>query len=201
MLTLSNNINGNDDDIEVVENVLRGDVEAFSSLVRKYQKKMINTAYRMTGSYEDACDIVQDSFIAAYKALSGFRREASFQTWLTGIVMNNTRNRMKQRKVRESVTVSLGGTDEQNSGCPELPSGDRSAFEELDRREIQQGIEHCLGTLGADFREVIVLRDIRQHSYTEISAMLGLADGTVKSRLARAREMMKDCLRKIFGSF
>lgn len=192
---------GPDEDLECIAGVLKGDIETYSFIVRKYQKKMLNTAFRMTGDYEDSCDIVQDSFIAAYKALAAFRGEASFQTWLTGIVINHTRNRLRQKKGRESVTVSLAGPDGGVGDCREPAAQDRSAFEELDRKEMREGLEYCIATLNEEFREVLVLRDVQQYSYEEISGALGLPDGTVKSRISRAREALKECLRKKLGRF
>jgi RNA polymerase sigma-70 factor (ECF subfamily) len=189
-------------DAEVVERVRSGDIEAFSILVRRYQKRMLNVAYRMCGDYEDSCDIVQDSFISAFKALKGFRGEASFPTWLTGIVMNNTRNRLRQRSGARFRTVSLdaaGGPAEEGRRPPDIPSGEPSPFDELGDREIQAAVQACIGTVEPEFREVMVLRDIRQHSYSEIGAILGLPEGTVKSRLFRARECMKECLKKKLG--
>lgn len=187
-------------DNEVIDRVRGGDIEAFSILVQKYQKRMLNVAYRMCGDYEDSCDIVQDSFLSAFKALKGFRGEASFPTWLTGIVMNNTRNRLKQKKSFHSSTVSLDGQG-QESSCPhDIPSGDRSPFEQLGNKEIQAAVQACIGTVDPEFREVMVLRDIQQYSYSEVGEILGLAEGTVKSRLFRAREAMKECLKKKLGS-
>lgn len=192
-------------DAEVVERVRGGDVEAFSILVRRYQKRMLNAAYRMCGDYEDSCDIVQDSFISAFKALKGFRGEASFATWLTGIVMNNARNRLRQRSGGRFKTVSLdsvetaGGRGQEGPRAPDIPSGERSPFDELGDREIQAAVQACIGTVDPEYREVMVLRDIRQHSYSEIGEILGLPEGTVKSRLFRARECMKECLKKKLG--
>lgn len=188
-------------DGEVVARVRGGDIESFSILVRRYQKRMLNVAYRMCGDYEDSCDIVQDSFISAFKALKGFRGEAGFPTWLTGIVMNNARNRLKQRKGVQSRTVSLdaAGGQGQDNAPGDIPSSERSPFEQLGNKEIQAAVQACIGTVEPEFREVMVLRDIQQHSYSEIGEILGLAEGTVKSRLFRARECMKECLKKKLG--
>lgn len=186
-------------DDEVIGRVRGGDVEAFSLLVRRYQKRMLNTAFRMCGDYEDSCDIVQDSFIAAFKGLKGFRGESSFPTWLTGIVMNNARNRLKQKKSLRSSTVFLDEKGPQDSCFPEIPSAVESPFEHVGNKEIQAAVEACLQTIEPDFREALVLRDIQQYSYAEVGAILGLAEGTVKSRLFRAREAMKECLKRKLG--
>ena len=194
-------IAGRDVDMEAVLRVRSGDIEAFSILVNKYQNRMLNTAFRMLGDYNDSCDAIQDSFISAFKALGSFRGEASFQTWLRRIVMNNARNRLKQ-KGREVGLVSLEGFSPKADSCPlDPPSLEASAFEQLNRKELQEGVQYCIDTLDTAFREVLILRDIQQYTYDEISSVLKLQDGTVKSRLFRARELLKDCLKKRFRDF
>jgi len=188
-------------DNDVIDRVRGGDVEAFSILVRRYQKRMLNAAFRMCGDYEESCDIVQDSFLSAFKALKQFRGEASFPTWLTGIVMNNTRNRLKQKKSfhLSTVSLSIGGQGPEDFCHSEIPSGELSPFEQLGNKEIQAAVQACIGTIEPEFREALVLRDVQQYSYAEVSAILGLAEGTVKSRLFRARAAMKECLKKKLG--
>lgn len=183
----------------MIDRVRGGDSEAFSILVRRYQKRMLNAAFRMCGDYEESCDIVQDSFLSAFRALKQFRGEASFPTWLTGIVMNNTRNRLKQKKSFLVSTVSLDAQGQEGFCFPDIPSGELSPFEQLGNKEIQAAVQDCIGTIEPEFREALVLRDVQQYSYAEVCAILGLAEGTVKSRLFRARAAMKECLKKKLG--
>jgi RNA polymerase sigma-70 factor (ECF subfamily) len=89
------------DDAGLVARCQGGDMSAFEVLVERHQRRMLNTAYRMLGDYQEACDVVQESFLAAYRAIGGFRREAKFTTWMTSIVMNQARNRLQQRSARD----------------------------------------------------------------------------------------------------
>jgi RNA polymerase sigma-70 factor (ECF subfamily) len=191
-----------DDDIKYVILCQKGDTEAFAVLVEKHQKKMLNIAYRMTGNYEDACDVVQEAFLSAYKSLKTFRRESRFSTWLYRIVMNHTKNRLQQIKARsrheDSAFEDPPETEGGRSLC-RMPSGDAALIEQIEKRELNEKVQECIGALDDEFREVIVLRDIQGFSYDEIRDILHIPDGTVKSRLFRARTALKDCLVKIFG--
>jgi RNA polymerase sigma-70 factor (ECF subfamily) len=189
-----------DEDASLVSACQRGDDEAFGLLVERHQKKMINVAYRMTGSYEEACDIVQDAFLSAYRAIGTFRAEARFSTWLCGIVLNAARTRLRRNKDERQRTVSL----DDPAGAPErlilgAEAREASALEVLERKEVQAAVQHCIGTLAAEYREVVVLRDILGYSYDEVRATVGAPEGTIKSRLFRAREAVKNCLKAMLG--
>ena len=187
-----------DDDRDLVTLCQRGDTDAFEQLVIRHQKKMLNIAYRMTSSYEDACDIVQDAFVSAYKEIKRFEGRSQFSTWLGTIVINLSRNRLKQiRTSRDRREVSINAKE--GAICIDPPSGEPSALEMIEKRAIQRGVQECIGKLDMDFRAVVVLRDIRGFAYNEIGDMLKVAEGTVKSRLFRAREMLKNCLKKVLG--
>ena len=191
-----------DEDYELVSQCKRGDVDAFEMLVKKHEQRMFNIAYRMLGNYDDACEIVQDAFISAYRGIKHFRGMAKFSTWLSTIVINLSRNRLKQLKtVRSHEQLSLsnpvaaGGEEMQ----PELASSEHSALETVEQRDIQEKVQECINALDAEFKEVLVLRDIQGFSYDEISEMLKVPGGTVKSRLFRARAAVKDCLKSLLG--
>ena len=191
-----------DDDAGSVTRCRRGDTEAFASLVRKHQKRMLNIAYRMTGDYDDACDVVQESFLSAWRAIGKFRGDARFSTWLTGIVLNQARSHLAQRAARARRDgISLDDPADIASGKFEdgLCAQGTSPAERLEKREMEARVQACIGRLDEEQREVIVLRDIQGFSYEEIGAVLKMPDGTVKSRLFRARSALKDCLRPLFG--
>ena len=191
-----------DEDLEFVTLCQRGDVDAFRPLVEKHQKKMLNIAYRMMGDYDAACEVVQDAFLHAYKAIQKFRGEARFSTWLCRIVINLSKNRIKQMKTRlEREGVSLDAPIETEDGqVPhDPPAQEPSALEEMERKEIQTAVQVCINALDQDYREVLVLRDIQGLSYDEIGEILKIPDGTVKSRLFRARDALKEGLKKVLG--
>jgi RNA polymerase sigma-70 factor (ECF subfamily) len=156
----------------------------------------------MMGDYEAACEVVQDAFFNAYKAIRKFRGEARFSTWLCRIVINLSKNRIKQMKTRlEREGVSLDAPIETEDGqVPhDPPAQEPSALEEMERKEIQTAVQVCINALDDDYREVLVLRDIQGLSYDEIGEILKIPDGTVKSRLFRARDALKEGFKKVLG--
>jgi RNA polymerase sigma-70 factor (ECF subfamily) len=189
------------DDAALVASWRKGDISSFEALVNKYQKRMLNIAFRITGNYEDACEVVQDVFVAAFRKIDSFRGESRFSTWLTSIVVNMSRNRFQQIQTkRMHEPFSLDGTSA-DADCPvhEHPSHAPSALERLERLDLHEKLQGCIKTLAAEFRETIVLRDLQDFSYDEICTILKVREGTVKSRLFRAREMVKDCLKRAVG--
>ena len=191
-----------DEDYEFVSLCKKGDVDAFEVLVKKHQKRMFNIAYRMMGNYEEASEIVQDAFVSAYRGIKNFRGRAKFSTWLYTIVINLAKNRLKQLKARlhyekYSIDNPIPTHESQIHGEP--ASSDLSALERLEKRETQQKVQGCIDSLDGEFKEVLVLKDIQGFSYDEISDLLKVPEGTVKSRLFRAREAVKDCLKKVIG--
>jgi RNA polymerase sigma-70 factor (ECF subfamily) len=191
-----------DEDREIISLCKRGNTDAFEFLVNKYQKKMLNIAYRMIGNYDDSCEIVQDAFVSAFKKIKHFREEARFSTWLYTIVVNLSKNRLKQAQVkghREELTLD-NPIDSANKHMKKDPVSDEpSVLEKIEKRETKEVVQKCIDSLDYEFREVIVLRDIQGFSYDELSDMLKIKEGTVKSRLFRAREALKNCLKRVLG--
>ncbi len=191
-----------DEDSELVSFCKKGDVDAFEVLVKKHQKRMLNIAYRMIGNYEEACEIVQDAFVSAYRNLKGFKGKSKFSTWLYTIVMNLSKNRLKQLKTqlhREKFSIDNPILTNDGQIKVEPASSEPSALEKLEKRDVQQKVQECINSLDDEFREVLILRDIQGFSYGEISDLLKAPEGTVKSRLFRAREAIKDCLKNVIG--
>ena len=187
------------DDKALVAACRRGDTSAFESLVLRHQRMIFNVALRMVGGYEEAADIVQDSFISAWNKIGDFRGEARFSTWLTAIVVNLTRNRLRQRAVgerRSAYSLNSPLPDCEEGMLPDPPSLTPSALEQLEEAELRQMVQRCIGALDQGFREVLVLRDMQEMSYEEVGKALNLREGTVKSRLFRARDAIKDCLKR-----
>jgi RNA polymerase sigma-70 factor, ECF subfamily len=195
--TASLNNSGEDADFAIIGKCRNGDINSFQVLVERYQKKMLNISYRMLDDYDDACDVVQESFISAYKALSKFRGDSTFSAWITAIVMNHSRNRLKQRKIRtgrECVSIDTTIDLENESASLDLPAENASAHDRLEKMELQRRVQACINSLSGEYKDVVILRDLQEFSYDEISSILNLAEGTVKSRLFRARDSLKDCL-------
>ena len=191
-----------DEDLAFVALCQEGDADAFEHLVRRHQKRMLNIAYRVIGNYDEACEIAQDAFVAAYKNIAGFQRKAKFSTWLYAICINLARNRRKRlttRHFREGRSLDDPIATPDGEMAVDPPASEPTPLERLEARDIRHYVQGCINTLDVDFKEVLVLRDIQGFSYEEISAMLKVPAGTVKSRLFRAREGMKDCLKKVMG--
>jgi len=191
-----------DDDLDRVAAAQDGDLDAFEYLVRKHQKRMLNIAFRITGDEDDAVEVVQDAFVSAHRHLKGFRKEAKFSTWLTSITVNLSRNRLKQTAARRArVPVSLDAPIPVGDGdlLPDPPSREPSVLDRLARQDVSTAVRNCIGALEQEFREVIVLRDMQELAYEEVAAALQLAIGTVKSRLFRAREAVRECLKRTLG--
>jgi RNA polymerase sigma-70 factor (ECF subfamily) len=196
------NRNIEDDDAGFVARCRKGDTEAFSFLVRRHQKKMLNTAYRMIGDYEEACDVVQDAFLSAYRAIGKFRGDARFSTWLCGIVLNHARTHMAQKSAcsrREAVSLDDPANPRDGNLINASHLQEESIVERIEKREVETKVQECIGCLDGEQREVLVLRDIQGFSYEEIGVMLKLPEGTVKSRLFRARNTLKEGLLRVFG--
>jgi RNA polymerase sigma-70 factor (ECF subfamily) len=191
-----------DEDFALLASWRSGELSSFEALVRKYQKRMINIAFRITGDYEDACEVTQDAFVAAYRGIDSFRGESRFSTWLTSVTLNLSRNRLQQaqsKRRNEIYSLDTPGNGEDCARPLERPSSAPSALEQLELRAVHEKLQECIKALSVNFREAMVLRDMQDYSYDEICAILKVREGTVKSRLFRAREMVKDCLKRVVG--
>ncbi len=180
---------------ELVRRAKQGDRMAFDELMEKYQREVITVAFRMLGQYEDSLEVAQEAFFRAYRGLSRFREEAAFRTWLYQIVLNLCRHRRRwYARHRVGQTISLDapleaeGSDTMADRVADPSVGPR---EEATRREIQETIRRALEQLPVPFKTILVLRDIEGLSYEEISAICKEPVGTVKSRLHRARAMLR----------
>ena len=181
-------------DSDFVERLRAGEAEAFDILITRYSGDIYSLLYRMTEDAEEAKDLTQETFLSAFKAIRSFRGEAELKTWLFRIALNHSRNRFrwwKRRKRSETVSiekplgegnVTLGDTLADDCESPE---------EAVMRLERQRRLIKMLNTLPDVFREAIVLCDIEGLGYEEIARAVGISIGTVKSRIARGRELLR----------
>jgi RNA polymerase sigma-70 factor (ECF subfamily) len=191
-----------DEDAVFVLRCRKGDADAFEVLVSRHQKKMLNIAYRLMGDYDEACDVVQESFLSAYRAIGKFRGQARFSTWLYSIVVNHAKSRLKQKGdlFRHEGAILDDPTEaKEGSPCSGTQGMGNAPDERLEKKDLKNRVRQCIMSLDGEQREVIVLRDIQGFSYSEIGQMLKLPDGTIKSRLFRARNALKDCLKGMLG--
>jgi len=184
---------------EVIENCKAGDGKAFSEIVLQRQKKVFNIAYRMLGNSEEAKDLAQDVFISVFESIKDLKEEIKFDAWLTQITLNHCRNRWKYLKRRQYFSSdSLDDPVETEDGSIPRAISDPSDNPEilLEKKMIQELIQKGLLKLKEDQRELLVLRDLQGYSYEEMGEALGLPEGTIKSKLHRARMDLKEILER-----
>jgi len=158
-----------------------------------------NLALRLTGNRADAEDLAQDALLRAIRALPGFRGESLASTWLYRITVNSWKNRVRSEKRRafwRTITLGLVTGDDGEETVRELPASDPPLDANLEQEEKSAGVQRALLELDDDDRAIVVLRYVEEKSYEEIGAVLGLPQGTVKSRLFRARAKLKVLLEK-----
>ena len=181
------------EDKEVIERVLAGDNDAFGLLVEKYQTKVYNLALRMCGNEDDAFDLSQDSFLRAWKSLGSFQFESSFSTWLFRLSSNICLDFLRAKKRRAAVSLTMV-SDEDEETQLDLPDGGPTPEEAALAAEDRQILMQAINSLPADQRQIITLRAINDLSYTQIAEILNIQEGTVKSRLSRARTALRNKL-------
>ncbi len=184
-----------DEDLAIVRRFKAGDKDAFTILVNKYKKPVLNLVYRFTGAGEDTEDLAQEVFLRAYKGLDNFQAKAKFFTWLYRITMNLCL-RYRQRK-KKFVFQSLEQKEEDGNyeAEREMTSLSNPVEDEMDRNEIQKIVRKAVMELSPDQRAVLILYRYEDLSYDEISEILEISLSAVKSRLHRARETLKDKLK------
>jgi RNA polymerase sigma-70 factor (ECF subfamily) len=171
-----------------------GDLDSFNRLVLAYQDMIFHLAYRMLGEVETAEDAAQETFIAAFRNLRGYRG-GSFKAWLLRIATNACYDELRRRKRRPTVPLEPVDDDEQEIESPGWLADPGELPEEItSRRELNLAIQNCLDQLPLDFRSVVALVDIQGLDYSEAAQVIHKPVGTVKSRLARARLRLRDCL-------
>jgi len=183
-------------DQELVSRTIGGDGAAFAAIVERYQDRLHNVIYRLVGSAEDARDLLQDALVKAYENLDGFRGGSSLYTWLFRIAVNTA---LSHRRKRKWTHVGLGpASDDDSAGDGSWP--DAAAPDPADpimAAETEAAVQGALDSLDEEHRTVVVLRDIQQCDYHEMAEILGVPAGTVKSRLHRARLMLRDKLKPL----
>ena len=184
---------------EMIERCKAGDEKAFEDIVVQCQKKVFNIAYRMLGNLEEAKDLAQEVFLSVFESIKDLKEEIKFDSWLTQITLNHCRNRWKYLRRRHYFTSdSLDDPIETEDGSVPRAVYDPSDNPEalFEKKMVRQFIQTGLLKLKEDQRELLVLRDLQGFSYEEMGELLGLPEGTIKSKLHRARMDLKGILEK-----
>lgn len=186
-------------DRKLVRALRSRDEDAFCDLVQQHQHKVFNIVFRILGDRHEAEDVAQEVFITVFKHIDQFRGDSKFSTWLYRIATNHARNRIKylSRRVRKK-HQELDDTPEGELMENPLSSSVERPDKQAQANQLEKIIQIGLSELQAEHREIIVLRDIENLTYQEISEITGLAQGTVKSRLFRARVTLKVFVKNLY---
>jgi RNA polymerase sigma-70 factor (ECF subfamily) len=172
----------------------KGNLEAFNTLILHYQDSVFNAALRILGDDDLAADAAQDAFISAFKSISSFRG-GSFKAWLMRTVTNACYDELRRQKRRPTTPLEPDTDDGDEMDSPRwLADPNLSPEQEAEADELEHAIQHCLDNLPLEFKTVVVMADIQGMDYTEVAASVHVPLGTIKSRLARARLRLRECL-------
>lgn len=179
------------EDDELVRRLRAGEEAAYEALLARFQQPVYNLAFRLASNPGDASDVVQEVFLKVFRNVGHFRRQSSLKTWIYRITVNEAHNQRRWFFRHRSREVGLD--DETDEGCSRtVADTGRSPFDCAFDREKQVLIENALGRINPLFREVVVLREIEDLSYEEIAEVLQISLGTVKSRIMRGREALRE---------
>lgn len=175
---------------DIIRAVLTGDKESFSILVNRYKEKVRNLIYLMTGDRESVDDLSQDVFLKVYESLRFFQFRSSFYTWIYKITVNTCRDEIRKKKIRKFIPIDhYFETNLSDSSMPD-------DYNKIDNRIL---VKEALNALKYDHKEILILKEIQDLSYNEISEILNCEIGTVKSKLSRARLELAGELKKMTG--
>lgn len=177
----------------LVKQSLQGDTLAFEELISPYQSKIYALAFRYMNNEEDAYDMTQEAFIKAFRSLRSFKGDSSFGTWIYRVTANVCLDELRRRKRRIS-TLSLDeplATQDGETVGKEIADQQPTQDIIFEQQEFSQYIQHLVGQMKPEHKNVIILRDMMQMSYEEIAGVLDTSIGTVKSRLSRARNILR----------
>lgn len=182
------------DETALIHDAQRGDLNAFNTLVLHYQDILFNTALRVLGDEDQAADATQEAFISAFRSITSFRG-GSFKAWLMRTVTNACYDELRRRKRRPTTPLEPEMDDGEEVETPRwLADPNLTPEQAAEADEVEHAIQHCLENLPTDFRTVVVLADIQGMDYVEVAASVRVPLGTIKSRLARARLRLRECL-------
>ncbi len=181
-------------DEDLIEKFQRGDIYAYELIVKRYKDQLLNFVYRFLGNQEEAEDVVQETFLRVYRNRHAYQRVAKFSTWIYTIAGNLARTELRRRNRRRIFSLSnMGVEDKEYEISDEFSSPEKHTNTVLSEEIIQKEINR----LSPKFREVIILRDIQELSYEEISKIIRVPIGTVKSRVNRARLRLQSRLKHL----
>lgn len=187
-------------DTELVARTKEGDAGAFDELVRRYSPRVYGLVYNMTSNHEETNDVLQDVFLKAFRSIKGFRGDSSFYTWIHTIAMNMTINFLKKRNRRRG--LSLDDVDSHIENDPDFieATAGSDPRREANLSELQKRLNEAMQKLSHDHRAVVTMFDIQGMPHAEIAKILGISEGTVRSRLFYAHRQLQNYLEEFRGA-
>lgn len=178
----------------LIADAQQGNLDAFNTLILHYQDSVFNTALRILGDDDLAADASQEAFISAFKSLSSFRG-GSFKAWLMRTVTNACYDELRRQKRRPTTPLEPDTEDGDEMDSPRwLADPNMTPSQQAEADEVEHALQHCLNNLPLEFKTVVVMADIQGMDYIEVAASVRVPLGTIKSRLARARLRLRECL-------
>lgn len=182
------------DESSLINSAQRGDLDSFNTLVLHYQDIVFNTALRILSDEELAADASQEAFISAFRSISTFRG-GSFKAWILRTVTNACYDELRRQKRRPTTALEPETDDGEEMDSPRwLADTSMTPEQKNEADELEHAIQHCLNALPVEFRTVVVMADIQGLDYVEVATIVHVPLGTIKSRLARARLRLRECL-------
>jgi len=175
----------------LIELSAKGNVEAFETLIKTHQKKVYNIALRMTKDPEDAQELAQDALVRAFTAIKKFRGESSFSTWLYRITINVCTDFLRKRNKAVVVSLEQGAAGNENGSPVQIPEKNPGPDELAEKNQLKEMVKQAMDMLSAEHRQVLILRDLMDLTYKDIARTLNVNEGTIKSRINRARDALK----------
>ncbi len=183
------------DEPALIQSAQKGELEAFNTLILHYQDMVFNTALRILSDEDLAADAAQEAFISAFRSIATFRG-GSFKAWLMRTVTNACYDELRRQKRRPTTPLEPDTADGDEMDSPRwLADPNLTPAQQSEADELEHAIQHCLDALPTEFRTAVVLADIQGMDYTEVASASRVPLGTIKSRLARARLRLRECLR------
>lgn len=180
-----------DEDLEIVQKVQEGDIDAFDQLVSKYRERIYAVVYNLTSNREDASDLTQDAFIKAFQSIGRFKGKSSFFTWLYRIALNTTLTHLRKNKLRRFFSFEKMNDEDHTAGFIEALTTDSDSDKKALMNELQEKLNDAFQKLSVKHRTVITLYEIDGLSHKEIADIVGTSVGTVRSRLHYAKQFLQ----------
>ena len=174
---------------QLIQQAAAGDAASFEALVLRYQTQVYSLAYRMVGNEADAQDLAQEAFVRSWRALDSFQFSSQFSTWLYRLTSNICIDFLRAQKKRKHISLTVLQDDEQQQW--DMPDHRPLPEEQMIVAQEREALSNAIASLDPEYRQVLILRIVNDCSYQQISEILGIREGTVKSRLSRAREQLR----------